>query len=545
MDFFSLETIFPAPAPAKPFTPMTEPISATSKAATPPPQTTHSKVEEWQFETATDIALNPLRNNYKWPFPDKPAREVQLEALAAADGKTGFAFFMRQRLGKTLTAYAEFKNLLDKNLVDWFFVICPNSLKEQWRDAIEEVDLYARILVFDSQNKNKLKRFFKNKTRGAVVIVNYESMDAFVKKGGWENIDTFRTYCVADESTKIKDPSTRSAKACLEFADMCRYTRVLSGKPTANSNADIWSQLKFIRATNRTYHHHKYTFCSHGGYMGKTIIDNINTEQLQKEMAPHCYIAPDKYIQGFSKEYEPLRRVNLLPPQQKQYKQMEDELVLALSEDTSITAPIALVKYLRLQQISSGVAGDPDGVQHNLIDPFINPRINVVRDLLDNEIDGKCIIACRFRLSIDNLARVLEADGHKVVVLKGNMSSAEIEEVKAKFNGVGADVLIGQLSVLSYGHTLPGPDHFPCKDMIFYENDFSLLNRMQCESRPEKYERGATISYWDMYCSKMDKYILNSLRKKEEGSLALMGYARETGLRPSTEEVDHVNADTD
>lgn len=417
------------------------------------------------------------------------------------------------------------------------FVICPNTLKEQWKDAIEEVDIFESVFIYDSQNKKKMERYFHPKRKGGVIIINYESMRSFIDNGGFTKIDTLRTYCVADESTKIKDPGTQASKACLEFAGMCAYTRVLAGKPRANSNADLWAQLKFAKATQRNFYQHKYTFCVHGGYMGKQTVGDINTEQLREEMAPYCYIAPDKYIQGFEKTYEPLRRVQLPPTQQKQYKQMEDALVLELSEDKQITAPIALVKYLRLQQISSGIAGDPDGVQHNLIDPFSNPRIETVRDILDNEIDGKCIIVCKFNLSIQNLKKVLTHYGYNVVTLVGGMSSAQIEDAKAKFNGTGADVLIAQIQVLQFGHTLPGPDHFPCRDMIFYENDFSLTNRLQCESRPEKYERQAQpISYWDMYCSKMDRYIMNSLREKEDGSLALMNYARDTGFRPTMEE---------
>lgn len=442
---------------------------------------------------------------------------------------------MRQRLGKTLTAYAEFVNLRSDNHVNWFFVICPNSLKEQWKEAIEEVNLYETVFIYESSNKIKYEKFFSKKRTTGVIIINYESMQSFMDEKGWMRLDPLRTYCAADESTRIKDPTTKAAKACLELAGMCAYTRVLTGKPTANSNADIWAQLKFINATQRNYYQHKYYFCIHGGFMGRTVVKNINTEILQKEMANFVYIAPDRYIKGFEKVYEPLRRVQLAANQLKQYKKMEDELVLSISEETEITAPIALVKYLRLQQISSGIAGDIDGKQHNLIDPFHNPRIRMVCDILENEVENKVIIACRFKQSIYNLTQVLTAHQHKVSVLTGNMTGEDIEIQKRKFNEGDANILIAQLQVLSFGHTLPGPDENPCDSMIFYENDFSLINRMQCESRPEKMERSGAISYYDFYASKLDKYIMSSLRKKEESALALMNYSRSSGLRPEEE----------
>lgn len=470
-----------------------------------------------------------------WPL-DIPPREVQLKAFEKGYGKEGFAYFLRQRLGKTWLAYAEFIALKNEGKVDWFFLICPNSLKDQWIEAIRTVDEFIPICSYESQAKKRAYYYLDKNKDGGVFIINYESLKSFMDDEGPYKINCGRTYLVADESTKIKDPGTKMTKYAHELSSLCSYKRILTGRPTANSNADLWAQLKFIGATNRNFFQHRHYFSVMGGYQGRQIVRNINTDYLQREIEPVSYIAEDKYIKGFEKVYEPMRRIVMLKDQLEQYKKMENELLLELSDGTEITAPIALVKYLRLQQISSGVVGDTDGNQHNTIDPFHNPRIRIVRDIIDNEIDGKVIIPCRFRLSVENLKRVLEADGHKCSILVGGMGR-DIEEEKRKFNEGDNDVLLAQLQVLSFGHTLPGPDDRPCTDMIYFENDFSLINRMQSESRPEKLERDLPISYWDMYASKMDRYILESLRKKEDASMALMGYSRNHGFRPNNEEM--------
>lgn len=472
----------------------------------------------------------------RWPFENKTPREVQLAALSKGYGKEGFAYFMRQRLGKTWTAFAEFSMLRAEGKVDWFFVIAPNSIKEQWKQDIEEVDEFIPICVYESFNKKKAYYYLEHNKNGGVFIINYESVKAFVEDGGSQFLNHSRTYIVADESTKIKEPNAKSTKACHTISAPCAYKRVLTGKPTANSNADLWSQLRFIQATTRNFYQHKHYYCVLGGYQGRTIVRNINTDYLQKEMSPYSYIAEDRYIKGFEKIYEPLRRVILTEDQQKLYSQMENELITELQDGTEITAPIILVKYLRLQQISSGVAGDPNGTQHNTIDPSRNPRIKVVREILDNEVDHKCIIPCRFRLSIDNLYNTLSKDGHKVATLVGGMGQ-EVEHEKARFNSGEATVLLAQLQVLSYGHTLCGPDDNPCDSIIYYENDFSLLSRMQSESRPEKYLRDIPISIYDLYASDMDKYIIQALVNKEDASMALMNYSRKYGMRPELSKV--------
>lgn len=472
--------------------------------------------------------------NSLWPFEIEP-REVQLEALAAGQGKPGFAYFMRQRLGKTWTTFAEFTNLRNEGKVDWMVVICPNSIKLQWREAIEDVNPFIPVRIYDSYYKAKTYQWFNKNKRGGVFIINYESLKPFMDQYFTDDnkyFDTSRTYIVADESTKIKDPQAKMTKAAHELANLCAYRRLCTGKPRANSNADLWGQLKFINATEYNFYQYKHRYVLMGGYLGRQFLEDINTEDLKRKMAPYCYIAPDKYLKGFEKIYEPMRRIRLTKELQEMYKKMEDELIFELTSDTKISAPIALTKYLRLQQISSGVAGDIDGNQHNLIEPALNPRIRVVREILDNEIDHKVIIPCRFRLSIANLERILSNDNHKITKLVGNMSQQDIELNKKKFNEGDSNVMLAQLQVLSFGHTLPGPDDNPCDSMIYYENDFSLLNRMQSESRPEKFGRDVPISYYDMYASKMDRYLISALIKKEDASMALMGYSREHGLRP-------------
>lgn len=475
--------------------------------------------------------------HHLWPFSNKDPRDVQLEALAAAQGKQGFCYFMRMRLGKTLTAFAEFINLREAGEVDWLVIICPNALKLQWLEAIEEVNEFIPICIYESSAKAKIDYFFKKNKSGGVIIINYESMRAFMAAEYWQRFSTIRTYVCADESTKIKDPTKKSSKACLEFASLCSYKRVLTGKPTANSNADIWSQLKFINATERNFYQHKYYFTIMGGYMGRQSVKNVNEGILKDEMKPYIYIAPDKYIKGFEKVYEPLRKVQLLGEQLNQYKAMEDSLLIELAGDVEITAPIALTKYLRLQQISSGIAGDIEGVQHNLIDPRFNPRIRAVRDILDNEVSNKCIIVCRFKKSIQNLKEELTKDGHKCAIMIGGMGK-ELEDEKRRFNEGDHDILIAQTQVLNFGHTLPGPDTKPCDSVIYYENDFSLINRAQTESRCEKYGRDGAVSYYDFFASKMDKYIISALRRKEDASMALMGYKRSAGIMPVSEAED-------
>lgn len=473
-------------------------------------------------------------NNISWPLEGVEPRDVQLAALSAGYGKQGFAYFLRQRLGKTWLAYAEYKLLKEAGQVDWMVIICPNSIKRQWYESIEQVDMYEPLCLYDSQKKAHANYFFEKNKVGGVLIINYESVKSFYDDSGWAKVNPLRTLLVADESTKLADPEAKMTKACLEFAALCQYTRVLTGKPSKGKNTDLWAQLKFIGATSRNFSQHKNTFTITGGFQGRTIVQDVNTELLKQEMDPFCFIASDKYIEGFKKVYEPPRKITMLGEQKRIYEAMEKELLVEITSDLKMTAPIVLVKYLRLQQISSGIGSSQsdDGsiVNHfNLVEPHRNPRIAAVKEILDCETGSKTIIVCRFKLSMQNLKQELEKDGHKVAIMHGGMGN-DLDAQKKLFHEGDHDILLAQIQVLNFGHTLCGPDAFPCEDVIFYENNFSLIDRAQCESRPEKMGRTRPISYWDFYCSPMDRAMIKALIKKEDASLALMGYARNKGI---------------
>ena len=84
----------------------------------------------------------------QWPFENVEPREVQIEALKKGFGKTGFAYLMRQRTGKTWTAFAEYSILYKQSKVKWFILICPNSLKHHWRDAVCVVFHAGTLAIF-------------------------------------------------------------------------------------------------------------------------------------------------------------------------------------------------------------------------------------------------------------------------------------------------------------------------------------------------------------------------------------------------------------
>jgi hypothetical protein len=463
-----------------------------------------------------------------WPFARQP-RKVQIAALEKAMFNPGFAYFMRMRMGKTGTLLAEYENYRKTGDVDSLLVIVPNSLKAAWADAVREWGMNVDVLVYDADKKRHVKEWLRK--HAGVIILNYDSASTFFTQLWDARVEFGKNGCMLalDESTAIKDPSSVRTKTILKYAPDFIYRRVLTGKPKANHNADLWAQLKLIGAHGgMSYYGFRNTFCQMGGWMGKVVVADMNNDYLHNIMDDKVFIAGDEYLTDIQhKVYMPLRQITMTEKQRQIYKRMERDLIADI-EDKQVTAPIALTKYLRLRQITSGIYTDESGEQHNIMEPLDNPRIREVMDILA-ESEGKTLIVTTFKLSAANLMYALGK--WKPAILEGGMSSEDIREQTRRFNeDPECRVMIGNLQVLQFGHTLPGSDDDPCDSIIYYENDFSLINRAQSEARPEKLGRNLPIAIFDFYASKMDKLTVAALLRKEDAALALLGYARKHGV---------------
>lgn len=473
-----------------------------------------------------------------WPFEKKP-RKVQLAALEAGLGVPGFAYFMRQRMGKTGTLLADFEMCRRAGELDTLIVVCPNSLKYAWKDAVDnEWKLDAPCHVYEAAHKDRAKYFLSSQWK-KIFVINFDSLAGFLDYGYWRLFDTSRAMIAFDQSTEIKNHSAARTKAALKLSPMFKYKRVLAGKPTSNGNDELWAQLSAIDATPMSYYGFRNTYCSMitqyvrdgNGFERsfKKVIGNQNSEQLRAAMAPFVFIAGDAYLAEFEpKIYAPIRHIELSKEHAKLYKKMEKDFIIEL-ESGSITANLVLTKYLRLQQIASGFATDSLGELKELVPMKQNPRLNEAVRIVEEEVVNKCIIFARFKPSMDWLQERLLA--FNPAMIRGGMSGLDVEHNKKVFNeNPSCKVLIAQIEVAKMGHTLPGTDEMPCDTLIFYENVYSLITRSEAEARPEKMGRKVPIEVIDLSTSAMDRDILTALRKKEDAAMALMGYSRKHGV---------------
>jgi SNF2 family DNA or RNA helicase len=425
---------------------------------------------------------------------------------------------MEMGLGKTLTALTEFVQLVEKGEATRLVVVCPNSFKTGWRDEIVKQNINVDPWIYSSGADND--QFLRKKyTKPPVVIVNYE---AIRRAGTQEFIYKFtsnrKCMVVFDESIQIKTHNSLQTKAAVLLSREFKYMRILSGKPMTQGPHDLWGQLRAIGKLNgMNYFAFRNLFCRMGGYMAKQVVGAQNEKLLAEMIDQHVFRATkDQWTDLPPKNYT-MREFSMAPGQLEKYRTMEREFVAWLESGDNVTVDMAITKHIKLAQIQFGFLIDEDSKTHELVEPHANPRIQTIKDIIDDEVTGKVVVIYHHRYAGEVLLRELAK--YRPAFIKGGMAPEEITEQRDMFNRDNlCRVICIQTTAGRYGHTLIGgnePENH-CSTMIFAENTWSLDTRSQLEDRIHRIgQRGDSCLYLDLVSSPLDRKIVRALQFKQ------------------------------
>jgi len=162
-----------------------------------------------------------------YPFQERAVRRMlKMQRLLVA---------FEMGLGKTVLAIAVIEELVERGEVAIGWVVCPASLKYQWRDQIEKFTDGALVCVVEGTPEQR-KRQYLDVRRGQYeyVIFNYEQL-----VNDWTWIRTLpRDFIIADEVAAIKSFHAKRSKR-LKKLD-APYKFGLTGQPIENRPEDLF-----------------------------------------------------------------------------------------------------------------------------------------------------------------------------------------------------------------------------------------------------------------------------------------------------------------
>jgi SNF2 family DNA or RNA helicase len=501
----------------------------------------------------TDLHLNRWRCK---PF------QHQIDTVQELLKKPAFANFSEMGTGKTKVTIDGAQELAIRGLITRVLVFCPASVRSVWADQLLgelAKHMWHGMPQAVVEYHAKIRRWFwecqpdpvKKTATVSIqwIITNYDFIRSQERLPQIIGLAHERTLLVLDESSAIKNPKAQQTKACMEVRKRCSRILLLNGTPIANNPGDLFSQGQIMdpKILNcKSFFWFRARYGVMGGFQNRQVIQWQNTEDLQNRFAPYvirrlkvdCLDLPEK-----------LPPVTLTTPLTettwKAYKQMRDEMVIWLKSGQVTTASQAIVKAIRLAQVTSGFVG---GVEEAVVDPElpdwvekledppppqqIGPIEEIGREKLDLflqwhaqqlELDPKfkVLVWCRFRAELQRMHDELKANANlELGKIWGSQKKIERDWALRLLDPRTAPdkpvVVLGTPGSGALGLNLTA-----AATAVYISNDYSLKTRLQSEDRIHRMGQHNPTSYFDIVATgpkgqkTIDHHIIRVLREKK------------------------------
>lgn len=524
---------------------------------------------------------------------------VGIEALVKMDDPENgrvlqgcFALFDEMGVGKSKQVADAAQVLFHQGLIYRVVIIAPAPVRSVWFDQdLGELAKHlwdetpARIIEYHARVKEWSHGPMKVKPRLEFIITNFDFIRNIARRNKLKAFCGVHTWLVVDESSAVKNWKAQQTKAVLDIRKRCGRVTLLNGTPIANNPLDMYAQGMIMNKgilDCPTYTHFKAKYSIPGGFLNRQIIGWQNLEDLQNRFKPYVLRRLKEHCLDLPPKMPPVTiSCRLTPENWAIYKDMRDELVSWLSSSTASVAVQAIVKILRLAQITSGFLGGlvpmdiqdapededirPDWIPTlpdfqpveedsitNLGLPFVATReigtekldtfLDWFRDRMADDPAYKVLVWCRFRPELFRLERVLlerwpgvevgaivggqsrdrwkQISGERVRTKEGDRDRA-LRLLDPRTTPKGAVVVVGTPSTGSMGLNLTA-----AHNVVNLSYDYNLKTYLQSQDRVHRPGQTKAVSYYDIEASgpngqkTIDHHILKIRRGKED--LAMM-----------------------
>lgn len=476
-----------------------------------------------------------------YPYKTPPLAH-QKQILEETWDRAAFALFHEMGCGKTKIVIDNIAYLYSVGKIDGALIIAPNGVDLNWlideipKHLPEKIQKQSRVWRFSTQKQNtkahqEQVKWNREHHGLAWLLMSY---NAVMTQKGKEALLHFlqkrKTFYVLDESVSIKTPGAKRTMRLVRTGPNAQYRRILDGYPNPQGAFDLYSQIRFLDGDfwKRKGWADFFTFKHYFGVFRPG--HNHQTDQAYEELLGYQHLEElSELIKPIAsrlrkadvldlppKIYEP-RYFELTPTQRKMYDELENEFKVWLEEqDDLVVATLAIVRMLRLQQISCGYLPTGEGEPVHMIEGE-NPRLVLLRELVQ-DIPGKMIIWARYRLDIQLIQQILNELDILYVTYIGETSDEDRIKAKKEFQEGSAKIFLGTPSAAGIGLTLHA-----AHTVIYYSNSFNLRDRVQSEDRAHRAGLDHPVTYIDLLgVNTVDRNImLNLCGKLDRGDIIL------------------------
>jgi len=376
-------------------------------------------------------------------------------------------------------------------------VVCPSTLMNVWHTEVQKFADFNQTYILKGSSTQRI-RLVEDFKPGWYVI-NYEGLRAVRNKTNLLAGGRDWAVVIADEMTRIKNPTAKQSKAMHDFARPGNFDPVrigLTGTPITQSPLDVFSQYKFVepRLFGLEYYRFKARYAiEEKQFMGSRSFNKIvgykNTAEITSKMyeasirhtKKQCLDLPPKVFQKVQVEWD------------KEHRKLYDSLcteLIAEFKDTVIAVPNALSKLAKLRQVCGGYVYKEHGGITRLIDK--PEKLEALAQLI-GDTPSQMIVWAYFKQDIEDICNMLKHIKCGYTRITGKEDIEQRAQAVDAFQEGKFKVIVVQCGVGQYGITLTN-----AQTAIFYSQGFSAEERMQAEDRNHRIGTKNSVLYIDL-----------------------------------------------
>lgn len=444
-----------------------------------------------------------------------PPMPHQRVAAYCASKLTSYGLLMEQSTGKTYTTIMAIEATKTEGC-GLHLVVAPKNVSLNWKNELQAFSTKRTIaLQFKGLQLDRTRillealRLRKSGDFDNVyVIVSYQLALNCIKQLEAVRWDS----CNLDESHNAKSPTAKRKAAMWRLRDASDRRRILTGTPIGNSFLDLFTQLEFLGEglsgfTSFGAFKNFYGQWAPRGEGLSVLVGMQNVPLLQERIAMCAFlITKSQAMPDLPAKTCSIIGIEMTDQQRLVYDRVADEIMVEIEADinsgknANITANNALVRLLRLAQITSGFAVydkeldmDSDELLPAQIERFDpNPKLEeLVEYLKQLPKASKAIVWCCFIQDIRQIRARLALESIDCVTFYGSTKDADRNIAVERFNkDQTCRIFVGNPAAGGVGLNLQGTHKesksWPqkCDTVISYSQGWSAITKAQGEERP-------------------------------------------------------------
>ena len=337
-------------------------------------------------------------------------------------------------------------------------IVCGvNTLKWNWVNEIEKHSYEQSWILGQKTLKNgktkigssndKFRDLQRIEELPYFIITNVESFrdNSFANMVHSLCVSNEINMIAADEMHKMKNPTSQQTKGFLKANAECEIG--MTGTPLMNSPLDLYVILRWLGYESHAFYSFKNHYCVMGGYGGYEVVGFKNMEQLTQQVQTIMLRRLKDDVLDLPEKLYVDEYVDLLPNQEKVYKEVTTEIKSHIDKILLDSNPLA--SLIRLRQATGYTGILSTDIQESA-------KLNRMMDLVEEAVSNKqkVLIFTNWTQITDVAYRMLKTS-FDVSQITGDTPDYNRQHIVDTFqNTPEIQVLIGTIGAMGTGLTL-------------------------------------------------------------------------------------------